>query len=240
VRTAIVTGAAGGLGSALVRRLVRDGLEVAIADLDTDAAEALAAELPGTFATHVDVTSPGSAEELAAVAIGRWGQIDVLVNNAGIQGLRAPVHELPVEDWRRVIDVNLGGTFNVTRACLPHMLERGSGRIVNVASIVGKEGNPYASAYSASKGGVIAFTKAVAKEVAGSGVLVNCIAPAVVDAGFGAQATDEERARYVSYVPLGRMGTADEFAAMVAWIASPECTFSNGAVFDLSGGRASY
>jgi 3-oxoacyl-[acyl-carrier protein] reductase len=120
------------------------------------------------------------------------------------------------------------------------MIERGTGRIVNVASIVGKEGNPMASAYSASKAGVIGFTKAVAKEVAATGVLVNCIAPAVIDAGFAAQATEEERARYVSWVPLGRMGTAEEFAALVAWIASPECTFNNGAVFDLSGGRASY
>jgi 2-dehydro-3-deoxy-L-rhamnonate dehydrogenase (NAD+) len=170
----------------------------------------------------------------------RWDHIDVLVNNAGISGPRARVDQMPVDDWRRVIDVNLHGVFHTTRACLPHMIERGSGRIVNIASIAGKDGNPLLAAYSASKAGVIGFTKAVAKEVATTGVLVNCVAPASIDAGLAAQATEEERARYRSWVPMGRMGTPEEFASLVAWVASPECSFCTGATFDLSGGRAVY
>ncbi len=240
MRVAVVTGGAGGLGSALVRRLAHDGLSVAVADLDGAAAAELAGSLPDGFAVPVDVTSPESAEQMIAAVLERFGQIDVLVNNAGISGARARVDQLAVEDWRRVIDVNLHGVFHVTRACVPHMVERGGGRIVNIASIVGKEGNAMLSAYSASKAGVIGFTKAVAKELATSGVLVNCVAPAVMEAGFSRHASEEEQARWVSWVPLGRMGTAEEFAALVAWIASPECSFSTGAVFDLSGGRASY
>jgi 3-oxoacyl-[acyl-carrier protein] reductase len=240
VRVAVVTGGAGGLGSAACRRLARDGLAVAVADLDTDGAVELAAELPDAVGLGVDVTSPDSADSLVAAALERWGRIDVLVNNAGVPGPSMPVQELPLDAWRRVIDTNLTGTFHMTRAVLPHMLGRAEGRIVNVASIVGKEGNPQLAAYSASKGGVIAFTKAVAKEVAESGVLVNALAPAAIDAGFAARATEEQRARYVSWIPMGRMGTAEEFAALVSWVASPECSFSTGAVFDLSGGRASY
>jgi 3-oxoacyl-[acyl-carrier protein] reductase len=237
---AIVTGGAGGLGSALVRRLHRDGLRVAIADVDGAAAEALAAELPGALPVAVDVTDPGSVEQMVSIVLARWGRVDVLVNNAGLAGRAAPVTEYPVDEWRRVIEVNLHGVFHVTRACLPHMIERGSGRIVNVASIAGKDGNPRLAAYSAAKGGVIAFTKAVAKETATTGVLVNCVAPGIIDAGLGEQATPEERELYRSWVPMGRMGRPEEFAELVAWIASPACSFSTGATFDLSGGRAVY
>lgn len=240
MRVAVVTGGAGGLGTALVRRLSADGLAVAVADIDIAAAEELAATLADGIAVHVDVASAESAERMIRTVLERFGQIDVLVNNAGISGPRARVDQLPVDEWRRVVDVNLHGVFHTTRACLPHMVDRGSGRIVNVASIAGKEGNPLLSAYSATKAGVIGFTKAVAKEVATTGVLVNCVAPAIIDAGLGADATEEELARYISWVPMGRMGTPDEFAALVAWVASPECSFSTGAVFDLSGGRANY
>ena len=239
-RVAIVTGGTGGLGAALVRRLAQDGVEVGIADVDASATEALAATLPGSLGVAVDVTSADSVERMLATVLDRFGHVDVLVNNAGVQGLNAPVTEMPLDEWRRVIDVNLTGTFLVTRACLPHMLERGSGRIVNIASIAGKEGNPRLAAYSASKGGVIAFTKAVAKELATTGVLVNSVAPGVIDAGLAAKATPEERERYTSWVPMGRMGRPDEFAELVAWVASPACSFSTGAVFDLSGGRAVY
>ena len=239
-RVAIVTGATGGLGAALVRRLAAEDVAVAIADLDPAATEALAATLPGSLALPVDVTSAESVERMLATVLERLGHVDVLVNNAGVQGRNAPVTEMPVDEWRRVIEVNLTGVFLVTRACLPHMLERGSGRIVNVASIAGKDGNPRLAAYSASKGGVIAFTKAVAKEVATTGVLVNCIAPGIIDAGLGEKATPEERERYKSWVPMGRMGQPEEFAELVAWLASPACSFNTGATFDLSGGRAVY
>lgn len=239
-RVAIVTGGAGGLGSAVVRRFAADGLAVAIADSDVAAAEMLADEAPDSLALEVDVTSAESVERLAAAVLARWGHVDVLVNNAGVTGPTLPAAEYPADEWRRVIDVNLNGVFHVTRSVLPHMLARGEGRIVNIASITGKEGNAGLAAYSASKGGVIAFTKAVAKEVATSGVLVNCIAPGIIDAGLGAKATAEERALYKSWVPMGRMGRAEEFAELVAWVASPACSFSTGAVFDLSGGRATY
>ena len=239
-RVAIVTGGAGGLGVALARRLVQDGVSVAVADVDGATANAVARSLAGAIGLSVDVTSPQSAAEMVDAVIGRFGQLDALVNNAGIQGLAVPVTELPVDEWRRVVDVNLTGVFVVTRACLPHMLERGSGRIVNVASIAGKEGNPRLAAYSAAKGAVIAFTKAVAKEVATTGVLINCVAPGIIDAGLAVKATPAERELYTSKVPMGRMGRPEEFAELVAWLASPACSFSTGATFDLSGGRAVY
>jgi 3-oxoacyl-[acyl-carrier protein] reductase len=177
---------------------------------------------------------------MAEAVAERFGRIDVLVNNAGAAGRTAPVVEYPPDEWRRVIEVNLDGVFHCTRACLPHMLERGAGRVVNVASIAGKEGNPNMAAYSAAKAGVIAFTKSVAKELATTGVLVNCVVPAVIDAGLTHQATEDERALFASRVPMGRMGTPEELAALVAWVASPECSFSTGAAFDLTGGRAVY
>jgi 2-dehydro-3-deoxy-L-rhamnonate dehydrogenase (NAD+) len=239
-RVAIVTGGAGGLGAALVRRLAADGLAVAIADVDGAAAEALSAGVAGSMAVPVDVTSIESVGRMVEEVLERLGGVDVLVNNAGVVGPSAPVVEYPLDEWQRVVEVNLNGVFRVTRACLPHMLERGSGRVVNVASIAGKEGNPRLAAYSASKGGVIAFTKAVAKEVARTGVLVNCVAPGIIDAGLGRQVSDEERALFESWVPMGRMGRPEEFAELVAWLSSPACSFSTGATYDLSGGRAVY
>ena len=237
---AVVTGGAGGLGSAMAQRLSDEGVVVVPADLDAHAAAALAESLPGAYGLELDVTSADSAQRLADAVLERSGRIDVLVNNAGIAGPTAPVADYPPDAWRQVLDVNLTGVFNCTRACLPAMLRQGSGRIVNVASIAGKDGNPNMAAYSASKAGVIAFTKSVAKEVARSGVLVNCVVPAVIEAGLTDRATEEERELFRSRVPMGRLGRPEELAELVAWMASPRCSFTTGATFDLSGGRAVY
>jgi 3-oxoacyl-[acyl-carrier protein] reductase len=235
VRVAIVTGGAGGLGSAIVRRLLDDGLRVAVADL--------APEDPGSdaaMAVAVDVADPASVDSMVAAVHGRFGNVDVLVNNAGIAGPSAPVHEYPVEDWRRVLEINLGGAFHCTRACLPDMIESGWGRIVNIASIAGKDGNPDMAAYSASKAGLIALTKSAGKENARTGVLINCVVPGVIEAGLTAKTTDEERELFLSRVPMGRMGKPEELAELVSWLASERCSFSTGATYDLSGGRAVY
>ena len=180
------------------------------------------------------------SEAMCARVHDRWGRIDVLVNNAGIAGPTFPVTDYPPDAWHQVISVNLGGVFHCTRACLPHMIARGYGRIVNIASIAGKDGNPEMSAYSASKAGVIAFTKSVAKEVARTGVLVNCLVPGVIDAGLTDRAPEGERQLFLSRIPMGRMGRPGEVAELVSWLASERCSFSTGAAFDLSGGRAVY
>jgi len=236
-RVAIVTGGAGGLGRAITARLRADGFRVAVADLDPG----LAREGdPGLLAAPVDVTDASSTDAMREAVLGHWGRIDVLVNNAGIAGPTSPVADYPPDAWQRVIAVNLTGTFHCTRACLPVMTTAGYGRVVNIASIAGKDGNPDMSAYSASKGGVIAFTKSVAKEVARTGVLVNCVVPGVLDAGLTDMAPADERALFLSRIPMGRMGRPDELAELVAWLASERCSFSTGAAYDLSGGRAVY
>jgi 2-dehydro-3-deoxy-L-rhamnonate dehydrogenase (NAD+) len=222
-RVAIVTGAAGGFGTAIAERLRTEGFEVAGGDLP-----------------QLEVTAAPSVDAFVARVLERHGRLDVLVNNAGVAGPTAPVEEYPVEVWRRVLDVNLTGTFLCTRRCIAPMRAGGYGRIVNVASIAGKEGNAGMSAYSASKAGVIAFTKSVGKELAQSGILVNCVVPAVFDIGLTHDATPEARALFESRVPLGRMGRPEELAELVAWLASERCSFSTGAAFDLSGGRAAY
>jgi 2-dehydro-3-deoxy-L-rhamnonate dehydrogenase (NAD+) len=237
-RVAIVTGGAGGLGCAITARLRADGLLVAVADLDPGPAHH--AGDSGLLAVPVDVTNAESAARMRDRVLAHWGRIDVLVNNAGIAGPTAPVADYPPDAWQRVIAVNLTGVFHCTRACLPVMTTAGYGRIVSVASIAGKDGNPEMSAYSASKAGVIAFTKSVAKEVARTGVLVNCVVPGVIDAGLTDKAPEEERALFLSRIPMGRMGRPDELAELVSWLASERCSFSTGATFDLSGGRAVY
>jgi 3-oxoacyl-[acyl-carrier protein] reductase len=222
-RVALVTGASGGFGTAIVDRLRGDGFVVA------------GGELPG-----LDVTNPASVDAYVFSALERHGRVDVLVNNAGVAGPSAPIDQYPLDEWQRVLDVNLTGTFLCTRRCVPPMRELGYGRIVNVASIAGKEGNPNMSAYSASKAGVIALTKSAGKELAQTGILVNCVVPAVFDTGMTLEASALERELFASRVPMGRMGRAGELAELVAWLASERCTFSTGAAFDLSGGRATY
>lgn len=240
-RTAIVTGAARGIGQAIATRLAADGAHVLIADLDDDAASA-AAKAIGDAATpcHLDVTSEADWTAAVQLAHERGGSLDLLVNNAGIAGRAAPIWEYEVKEWQQVIDIDLTGVFLGCRAALPSMLERTYGRIVNIASIAGKEGNPNAVAYSAAKSGVIGLTKAVAKEVSTKGVLVNCVTPAVIETDILRQLSDEHIAYMTSRIPMGRVGQPEEVAALVSFLCSDQLTFSTGAVFDLSGGRATY
>jgi NAD(P)-dependent dehydrogenase (short-subunit alcohol dehydrogenase family) len=243
-QTALVTGAARGIGLAIARRLAEGGFGVLLADKDLGAAEREAARLrsEGRDATawQVDVADSRSVDAMVQAAIAHLGRIDVLVNNAGIAGRTAPIDETGDADWRAVLSTNLDGVFYCSRAVVGHMRRQAYGRIVNIASVAGKEGNPNAVAYSASKAGVIGLTKALAKEVATAGILVNCVTPAVVETDILKQASAEHVHYMVSRIPMGRMGRSEEVAALVAWLCSEECSFSTGAVFDISGGRATY
>jgi NAD(P)-dependent dehydrogenase (short-subunit alcohol dehydrogenase family) len=227
-RVALVTGGASGIGAAAARLLKAGGAEVVTFDLDSSA------DVQG------DVSRSEDLDGCVAQVESEHGHLDILVNSAGIPG--ASLHTVDVSDaeWRRVFAVNVDGSFYACRAVLPRMLHRGYGRIVLVASIAGKEGNPMAGAYSASKAAVIALTKAVGKDVAGTGVLVNCVAPAVIETPILKELSEEHVSYMVSRIPLGRMGSAEEVAAMIAWLASEDCSFSTGACYDVSGGRAVY
>ncbi len=243
MRTAIITGAARGIGQAIALRLLKDGLAVAIADIDKDGAAKTAAELANVgnaFPIGVDISDAESVRRMIDEVLKRHSSIDVLVNNAGITGKAAPLAEYPEQEWRRVMAVNLDGVFYCSKAVLPSMLARGSGRIINVASISGKEGNPNMCAYSTSKAAVIGLTKALAKEVATRGIYVNCVTPAVIETELLTQLTEDAVQYMIAKIPMGRVGKPEEVAALVAWLASNECSFSTGAVFDISGGRATY
>lgn len=248
-RTAIVTGGAGGIGRAIAARVAAEGGAVALWDIEPGAVRATAAALAAEAAVPVDpfvvdVTDEGAVAAAAAATFERFGRVDLVVNNAGILGPVAPTWEHAPAEFRRVVDVNLVGTFLVCHALVPRLLAQDGpdrGRIVNMSSIQGKEGMPMAAAYAASKAAVIALTKTLGKELAGEGILVNCIAPAAVDdTGMSGLITAERRAEITGRIPMGRFVTLAEVAAMVAWLGSAECSFSTGAVFDLSGGRATY
>jgi 3-oxoacyl-[acyl-carrier protein] reductase len=244
-RFAVVTGGAQGIGRAIAERLLRSGAAVALWDKDAQLARQVAAELApvGTVvAIDVDVTDLGQVERAASqcAAAAARGRIDVLVNNAGIAGPNMPTWEYPSQDWARVMAVNLTGTFNCCRAVIPTMIAQNYGRIVNIASIAGKEGNPNASAYSASKAGVIALTKSLGKELAGYDISVNCVTPAVARTALFAQMTEEHIKYMLAKIPRARFVTVEEIAGLVAYCASQECAFTTGAVFDISGGRATY
>lgn len=238
---AIVTGGAKGIGKAILRRLIDDGMTGIVADIDADGAQRTASELgAGAHALHLDVTSPESWEAGVASVVDQHGAVTVLVNCAGIAGRSAPSWELTPEEWREVIDIDLTGVFLGCRAVLPGMIDSGYGRIVNIASIAGKEGNPNASPYSAAKSGVLGLTKSIAKEVAANGVLVNAVTPAVIETEILKQVSAEHVAYMTSRIPMGRVGQPEEVAALVSFLASREVSFSTGAVFDISGGRATY
>jgi len=232
-RVALVTGASSGIGAAVARRLRDEGARVASLDLHERAPE-------GVLALTGDVSESADVEEAVALARHELGPIDVLVCSAGVPGASLPTADVPDEEWVRVMRINADGVFYCNREVIPSMVERGYGRIVNVASIAGKEGNPMAVAYSASKAAVIALTKAIGKDLARSGVLVNCVAPAVIDTPILEGITDEHLGYMIERIPMGRMGEPDEVAALVCWLASDECSFSTGATYDISGGRAVY
>ena len=240
---AVVTGGARGIGFGIARRLLAAGAAVAIWDVDVEHGNAAAGQLRDlgrVEALAVDVADPASVEAAARETLRRYSRVDVLVNNAGIAGPNMKTWEYPRDAWQKVLDIDLTGVFLCCRAIVPSMLERRYGRIVNIASIAGKEGNPNAAAYSAAKAGVIALTKSLGKELAGTGIVVNCVTPAAVETDIFAQMTREHIEFMRSKIPMGRFGTIEEVAALVAWLASKECSFSTGAVFDISGGRATY
>ena len=245
-QSAIVTGGAAGMGLAMAARLAQSGANVCIWDRDAAAIDQASEELAKTagdaaiFGVTCDIADPQSVDQALAQTRETFAKIEITVNNAGISGPNMVTWDYPVADWQQVIAVNLVGTFLVSRAVVPVMLENGYGRIVNVASVAGKDGNPNASAYSASKAGVIGFTKSLGKELATSGILVNCVTPAAVRTAIFDQMTQEHVDYMLSKIPMGRFGTVEEVAAMVVWLCAPDCSFSTGAVFDLSGGRATY
>jgi 3-oxoacyl-[acyl-carrier protein] reductase len=242
-RTAVVTGGARGIGFAAAQRLLASGAAVVLWDVDTAALDDAVASLKQSGRVHtavVDVTDETDIAKAVHVLIGQSRRIDILVNNAGIAGGNGPLWELEPAVWRRVVEVNLIGPYLVCRAVVPHMVAAGYGRIVNIASIAGKEGNPNASHYSASKAGLIALTKSLGKELASTGVLVNAIAPAAARTGMFLQMTQEHIDYMRSKIPMNRLVEVEELAALIAWLASEECSFSTGAVFDISGGRATY
>jgi 2-dehydro-3-deoxy-L-rhamnonate dehydrogenase (NAD+) len=232
-RVALVTGGSSGIGRSTTERLLREGARVATFDLDDGTPE-------GALTLVGDVTDSGQVDAAVSTVNAELGPIDVLVCSAGVPGRSLRTIDVDDEEWERVLAINASGVFFCNRAVLPGMVERGYGRIVNVSSIAGKEGNPMALAYSASKAAVIALTKSIAKDVAQTGVLVNCIAPAVIDTPILGGITQEHIDYMVERIPLGRMGSPDEVAALVCWLASEECSFSTGATFDISGGRAVY
>ncbi len=242
-RFAVVTGGAQGIGRAIVERFLGSGATVVIWDRDADFAKKTAAELAGKGRVEtvaVDVTDYASVEDAREQTLKLFGRIDILVCNAGIAGPNVKTWDYPVDAWRQVLSVNLDGPFHCCRAVAPVMIAQNYGRIVNIASIAGKEGNPNAPAYSASKAGVIALTKSLGKELAAHDISVNCLTPAAAKTAIFDQMTQEHIDFMLSKIPRGRFVTVDEIAALVAFCASSECSFTTGAVFDISGGRATY
>jgi 3-oxoacyl-[acyl-carrier protein] reductase len=225
-RTAVVTGGVQGIGAAIAARLRASGAKVEVWDLDAS--------------PSVDVSDPAAVAEATRRAMKDLGKIDILVNNAGVAGLNAPTVSYPIAEWERVLRIDLTSQFLCCRAVAPHMVHAGYGRIVNIASIAGKEGNPNAVAYSAAKAGVIALTKSLGKELAQNGVIVNCVTPAAAKTAIFDQITEHHIQYMLSKIPMGRFVTVEEIASLACWLASEDCSFSTGGVFDISGGRATY
>jgi 2-dehydro-3-deoxy-L-rhamnonate dehydrogenase (NAD+) len=239
-QVAIVTGGARGIGRGIAARLAQEGCAVVIWDRDSAAFDAAAAGFEPAFIATVDVSDLASVEQGFATTMARVDRIDILVNNAGVNGPVAAVWEYPLDAWERVLAVDLTGVFYCCRTIVPAMRAARYGRIVNVSSITGKEGSPGIAAYASAKAAVIGFTKSLARELIDSGVLVNCVAPVITETNLFKEMTPEHIAAAKAKIPMGRFLTIEEIAAMVAWIASPECSFCTGATFDLSGGRGTY
>lgn len=240
-QTAIVTGAANGIGEVISRRLANAGARVAIADIDERAAAA-AAERIGehSFPVRLDVTDANSVQQAIEMVLARTQSLEIVVNNAGLAGKAAPIWEQTDDDWNRVLAINLTGPFFMCRAVMPHMRSRGYGRVVNIASIAGKEGNPNMVAYSASKAAIIGLTKSVAKEVATEGICVNAVSPAVIRTKILEQLTPAQVSYMVERIPMKRTGQPEEVAAVVHFLSSRDCSFVTGQCYDVSGGRATY
>ena len=239
-RIAVVTGAARGIGLAVAERLTASGASVAVWDVDGGAAEKAAASLANAHPVAVDVSDADSVAKAVKATLGRFGRVDCLVNNAGIAGPTGPLWDYPIDTWRQILEIDLTGVFLCCRAVVPVMLKNDYGRIVNVASVAGKEGNPNAAAYSAAKAGVIALTKSLGKELATTGIRVNAVTPATVQTEILKQFDQSQVDYMLSKIPMGRLGLPEENAALIAWLCSPDCSFSTGAVFDTSGGRCTY
>lgn len=239
-RVAIVTGAASGIGLDIAARLTREGARCSLWDLNAEALENAKAMVGAADTQVVNIADPAAVDAAMERTVATLGKLDILVASAGITGPNTSVRDYPPEDWKRVIDINLNGLFYSNRAAVPHLERNGYGRIVNIASIAGKEGNPNASAYSASKAGVIALTKSLGKELAKTEIRVNCVTPAAVRTPLFSQMTQAHIDFMLSKIPLGRFGEIAEISAIACWLASGECSFTTGAVFDASGGRATY
>jgi NAD(P)-dependent dehydrogenase (short-subunit alcohol dehydrogenase family) len=239
-RTAVITGGASGLGKAVAARIIAEGGQVCLWDLDAEGLKAAAAEVGAKHVVALDVSDQAAVTAAAQSAHEALGRIDILVASAGITGATAPVHEYPLDSWRRVIDINLNGLFYCCREVAPFMIANGYGRIVNVASVAGKEGNPNASAYSASKAGVIGLTKSLGKELATKGVIANALTPATFESPILEQLPKSQVDYMRGKIPMGRLGEIHESAAMVCFMASEECSFTTGATFDTSGGRTTF
>jgi 3-oxoacyl-[acyl-carrier protein] reductase len=239
--TAIVTGAATGIGEAIATRLANAGARVVVADLNLAGAKQVADRIGNSsFAVWTDVAKPDSVRETVAQVLGEAGHIDVLVNNAGVAGIAAPIWQQTAKDWDRALAINLSGVFYFCQAVIPHMRERKYGRIVNIASVAGKEGNPCMVPYSATKAGVIGLTKSLGKEVATEGICVNAVSPAVVRTSILDQLTPEQVSYMTDRIPMRRPGKPEEIAAVVHFLASPDCSFVTAQCYDASGGRATY
>jgi 3-oxoacyl-[acyl-carrier protein] reductase len=239
-RAAIVTGGASGLGKAVAARIVAEGGTVALWDVNADALEAAKAETGASFSVALDVSDADAVAAAAEASVKALGKVDVLVCSAGITGATVPVHEFPIDSWLRVFDINVNGLFYCNRAIVPHLLANGYGRIVNVSSVAGKEGNPNASAYSASKAAVIGLTKSLGKELAGKGVIANALTPATFESPILAQLPQSQVDYMRSKIPMGRLGEVEESAAIICFMASEECSFTTASTFDTSGGRTTY
>ena len=239
-RCAVITGGAGGLGKAAAARIVAEGGKVVLWDLNAEALATAQAETGATGFVALDVSKLDEVTAAAKTSAELLGKIDILIASAGITGATVPVWEFPVESWLKVMDINLNGLFYCNRELIPYMLDNGYGRIVNIASVAGKEGNPNASAYSASKAGVIGFTKSLGKELATKGVIVNALTPATFESPILAQLPQSQVDYMKGKIPMGRLGIVDESAAMVTFMASEECSFTTASVFDTSGGRTTY